>query len=837
MKLGSLLVRQWRNRPGRALATAASVGVAVGAIVATWVASDVSRAGYRRLTSVIDGVPVFDVLSARGGRFEADHAPRLSDLPGVRAVVPLFYAPTLLRIEEQRVREMAVGVDAAALVATGLLTLTDGRPCLENDEAMLDATLAKSIGVGVGDQVLFFGRRRLRRMTVTGLAESSSLRRFGSGAGVVVDIQVLASLSAASVQVDRVRVVLDDDAPLAATLAAATERLPADLIAEVPIGRASMAEDVMHSSNLGLDFVTGLTAAMAWFLVGNAVLMNVSERRRGLSLVRVLGATGRQVRRFVMGDAAILGAAGAVIGAVLGLAAAVPISQRISLALQAPVVPLSVHPLVLPAAVLLGMAVAVAAAWWPARQATEIDLLEGLATAAPPPPQGTSWRYVGWVVAFGLAAWVLEALVIVGWLPPRSAVIGGICVLLAFVALTPLFLGPIARALATLVPAAWKTEGTLAISQILRQPVRTALTTGVLVVAVTNGIGLGHAIGDTADDLLRWYDRMMGADWMLMHSGILAAGGITDDAAPRAVEAAVNDLPGVARIEGVGAAAGRAAGVACVIVARDVPDDQPLPLEPVDVPEAEVRAALARGEAVAGTVLARRTGIQAGDEVIVDVFGRSVPLRIAALVSDYTSGGASIHLRRETAARLLGMETADVLLITAEPGRAAELEPALASIAAEYGLVMRSFSGFRELIARIVRGVSSSLWVILGLGFVVGSLGVANTVTMNVLEQRRSLGLLRAVGMTKRQVQRMVVLQSVLLGAAGGVIGIVGGLTTAWFIQAASQPMLGHPLQFSFRPWLVLANLAAAILVTALAAWLPARRAVQLELLEAIAAE
>jgi iron complex transport system permease protein len=76
-----------------------------------------------------------------------------------------------------------------------------------------------------------------------------------------------------------------------------------------------------------------------------------------------------------------------------------------------------------------------------------------------------------------------------------------------------------------------------------------------------------------------------------------------------------------------------------------------------------------------------------------------------------------------------------------------------------------------------------------------------------------------------------------LLGVAAGLIGLVAGLTIALFIQFASQPLLGHPLKMHLRPGVIAANLAAAVVVTALAAWLPARRAVKLDLLEAISAE
>jgi putative ABC transport system permease protein len=837
MRLRHLLLRQWRARPGRAFVTAASVAIAVGAVVATWVAAEASRAGYRRITESIDGLPCIDVVARGGGRFPAASMPRLGDLPGVRAAVPLFYRPTLVRSGEQRVREIAVGVDAEALVAAGLLELSAGEPCVGPDETILDAGLAASLGKSVGDEVLFFARRRIRRLTITGLAESRALRWFGEGGGVVIDIEPLTSMSLSTGFVDRVRVVLEQGTSRAEARNRVAAVLPPELDAEIPTSGSSMAEDLMHSSFLGLDFVTGLTVAMAWFIVGNAMLMNVTERRRGLSLLRLLGATGRQIRRFVAGEAAILGGIGAIAGTTLGLLAARPIARNIGRALQAPDTGLVVAPWIVPVAVLLGTGVAVAAAAWPARRAAEIDPLEGLGQAPPPPERGVSWRYLAIVLGLALVAGGVLLLMLAEVLPAQAAVPGGIALTLAFVAVTPLALPLLVRGLGWLVPRAWRIEGALAEDHILRQPVRTALTTGVLVLAVSNGVGLGHAIRDNVDDLLGWYARMMQADWLLTRAGALGIAPDREGADPRAAEAAVRALAGVQRVEGIGVAAGKVAGSPCVIVARDLDPTAPLPLVPAEGTAADLRAALDRGEAAAGTMLARRTGIQPGDEVVVEAFGRSVTVRVAALVVDYTSGGSSLHVRRDVGTRLFGMEAADILLVTAEPGRAATLAEPLAEIARESSMLVRSFGDVTAFVDTLVRGVVRSLQAILGLGFVVGSLGVANTVTMSVLEKRRALGLLRAVGMSSGRVTRMVVLESVLLGAAGGITGMLAGVTTALFIQLASQPMLGHPIRFSLRPSVLAGNLVAALVVTALAAWLPARRAVRMELLEAIAAE
>ncbi|MFM8734041.1 MAG: FtsX-like permease family protein [Pirellulales bacterium] len=837
MRLRTLLVRQWRSRPGRALAAAASVAVAVGAVVATWAAADASRAGYRRLGETVGGLPTIDVRARDGGRFDAASVPALVDIPGVRAVVPLFYRPSLVRVGERRLREVAVGVDAGALVAAELLTLEAGEPCRDDGEVVLDAAVAKGLGVGVGDEVLFFARRRIARMRITGLASSESLSWFAEGATAVIDIQVLEAMSQATAEVDRVRVVVADAGARQRVLAPVARRLPSTLVAEIPAGRSSMAEDVLHSANLGLDFVTALTLAMAWFIVGNAMLMSVAERRRSLALVRLVGATGRQVRRLVTVEAAILGGLGAAVGAAAGLAAAGPISAGICRALQMPAGGLAVDPWLVPLAVVIGVVVAVAAAWWPAREAAAVDPLEGLASAPPARQVGGSRRLLVAAGALMVVTAIAEVLLTCGLLPPRASVVSGITLLLAFVAFTPFLVIPLVRLLGRLVPAAWRIEGTLAVEQIARQPIRTALTAGVLVVAVSNGIGLGHAIRDSVDDVLGWYSRMLRADWVLTQAGALSVSRAERGADSRQLEAAVRGLDDVSQVEGIGVATGRVAGTACVVIARDLPDEGPLPLEPVGASVAEVRAALARGEAVAGTVLAQRTGVKPGDEVTVEVFGRSTPVRIAALVVDYTSGGASLHLRRDAARTLFGMEAADVLLVTAARGRAAALGEPLEHLAGEHSMLLRSFADLRGFIDAIVTGVVGSLWSMLGLGFVVGSLGVANTVTMSVMEKRRSLGLLRAVGMRRGQVVRMVMLESLLLGAAAGIVGLVAGLTTALFIQFASQPLFGHPLRMQVRPDIVAVNLVAAVAVTALAAWFPACRAVGLDLLDSLSAE
>ena len=833
----SLLLRQWRNRPGRAIATAASVAVAVGAVVATWLSADASREGYRRLAESIEGVPSIDITPRETGRWDGSGVPKLIDIPGVRAVVPLVYKPALLRSDERRIREVAVGVDAGGLVDAGFLKLVEGRACEKPDEIVVSRTLADSLDKSLDDTLLFLTRRGgYRTMKITGIADPQSLAALSDGGGVVVDIESLGELTGVRGLIDRFRLVLRPEASRQAVLAAVNERLPEKLHAIVPAGRASMAHDMLNAANLGLDFVTALTVAMAWFIVGNAMLMNVTERRRSFALQRVLGATSRQISRMLFWEAAAIGAVGAGIGAVGGILAAGPIAKGIGRAIRAPDFAISYNPWIVVAAVLIGPAVAVLAAWWPTRQAAKVDLLESLAHM-PPPPENISWKLVTTAaVLWSFAVGILVA-VVTGVLPPRSAVPAGIATTLAFIATTPVVLPLLARLLAGFVPSKWRIEGALALEQILRQPVRTALTTGVLVVAVSNGVGLGHAIRDNVDDVLAWYAKALKADWMLLQAGALGVSRETSPSAGSGLVEEVSAIEGVASVQPISIAIGSAGGVACVIVARDMPGNQPLPLEAVGMSDDELRAIIDEGGLVAGTALAQRLKVKVGDEVAVSAFGRTIRANVAALVVDYTAGGTSLFLSREAARRIFGIDSVDALLIESSPEAAAGLREPLQAVAKRHGLLLQSHADLHLTIDRIINGIVGALWSILGLGFIVGSLGVANTVTMNVLEKRRTLGLLRAVGMTARQVTRLVVIESLLLGLSGCIIGILGGIVSAWFIQLSSQPLLGHPVSMSFRPDVILSNLAAAIAITAIAAWLPARRAVRLDLLDSIAAE
>ncbi len=240
---------------------------------------------------------------------------------------------------------------------------------------------------------------------------------------------------------------------------------------------------------------------------------------------------------------------------------------------------------------------------------------------------------------------------------------------------------------------------------------------------------------------------------------------------------------------------------------------------------------------VIGGMLARLCGLALGEVLRVEYAGRTAEFPIAAIVTDYHYGGLSVYVEREVAVRQLGIDGVSAFLVSLDPSRSSAPREAVIALAQHLRLAVYSFEELRAWLDGLMKGVVAAFWVVLGLGLVVASFGIFNTITVNVLEQTREIGLLRVVGMTRGQVLRMVLAQGLILAFLGMLFGTAAGLTTAYLMHLCQGPLLGGYSAFHWRPGLiVLANLAGFLLVLA-ASYGPARKAAHGNTLESIQEE
>ena len=246
---------------------------------------------------------------------------------------------------------------------------------------------------------------------------------------------------------------------------------------------------------------------------------------------------------------------------------------------------------------------------------------------------------------------------------------------------------------------------------------------------------------------------------------------------------------------------------------------------------------LRNGGIVVGSVLAERAKIKPGDTLQVKAGTQSHEFPVAAIATEYNFGGAVAYIDRSLAKRLFQADGVDTFLIKAAPDQAAALQDRLQKLADSQGLLLQSFVELLALVNSMIAGVTGGLWVLLTLGLVVGALGVVNTLTMNVMEQTREIGMLRSIGMRRGQIVKTVIGQAAILGIIGVATGLISGVVLARSINMTLGTTFGRYVPFAVRPEFLLALVSVGLAVVLLAAILPARRAARLNVIQAMRQE
>ena len=832
----SVVVSENKRRPARALLTLASIVIAVAATIAVSLGTDAARSSYNGLIELSGGPAALEVASRDGERFSPAAADAFRGVAGLKAVTPLLFRPTILRFTGQRVQLMAVGLVADDWRKSGGVELREGRLFEKSDEVALEAAFADSVKAKVGDRLLLLTLRGVRFFHVAGIVTTRSALSVADGGVMFMPIEQVQGLFRLQDRCDSLRVTLDGARDRDATRRDIARLLPAELEVRERVSRARLSDEVLMAGQQGLNFVVALGLAMSVFMILNTFLMNVTERRRQLSVLRAIGATPSQVRALLLKEGLALGVVGTLLGVPVGVAGAWLMARAMGSLMGAELPSAELDWQALALAGLIGPCVSLAACWWPARRAGSIPPLQAAAIAGPETAEKVPVSLLLVSFAALVAGGAAIAAVATSRLPGWVAIVAGLVMLGSFVLLTTVVLSPITRLAAVASRWWWPVEADLAKTHVLRHPWRTLLTVGILVVAISNAIGMGSAVMDTIDDIRAWHRRALAGDFFLARSNDHSSAKV-EVVGEEPLEARVAKLPNVARVEPVRFVTGRAGELPALVVAREIANAEELFFELDQGDESSVRRLAAEGEVVIGSVLARRAGTKVGDMIEVEALGVTRDVKVAGIGDEYIAGGLTILMDRAAAKSLFGVAGVDVLVVTAAAGQRDAVEATLRDFAGREKLRLQSLADLMGELDQLMAGVVGAFWALLAICFCVAAFGIGNTLAMNVQEQVQEIGLLRMIGMTRAQVGWVVILQAAYLGWLGMLMGVASGLTTAFNINWCIAPILGHQVDFNARWGLVACVLAATLLVVLVGTWLPLRRASRLDLLEAIACE
>ncbi|MCH0564316.1 ABC transporter permease [Streptomyces sp. MUM 2J] len=595
--------------------------------------------------------------------------------------------------------------------------------------------------------------------------------------------------------------------------------------------------DVMKYAMLGF---AGIAFLVGIFLIINTFSMLVAQRTREIGLMRAIGSSRRQVNRSVLAEALLLGVFGSVFGVAAGVGLAIGLMKLMGLmGMHLSTGDLTVAWTTPVVGLLLGVVVTVLAAYLPARRAGRVSPMAALRDAsAPADARAGRLRGVVGVVLTGagacglyLAATVDDAKQGALWLG-----LGVVLTLIGFVVVGPLLAGGVVRVLGAVLLRAFGPVGRMAERNALRNPRRTgatgaALMIGLALVACLSVVG-SSMVASATDQL----DKTVGTDFIIQSdSGQLIT--------PQAVEA-VKATPGLERVT----------EYRWTEADFTTPDGKTLKNTAITAADPTYATDL-RTETVAGNLadayrpesmsvheqFAEDHGIHLGSKVSVAFRdGATAELTVRAITSsDVVIDQAAMYTSIDTLARYVPadrMPLDQLVFATAEDGQQDAAYTALKAALHDYPqYTVRDQTDYKQELKDQIGQLLNMIYGLLALAIIVAILGVVNTLALSVVERTREIGLMRAIGLSRRQLRRMIRMESVVIALFGALLGL--GLGMGW--GATAQQLLAlEGLTVLEIPWpTIIAVFIGSAFVGLFAALVPAFRAGRMNVLNAIATE
>lgn len=722
--------------------------------------------------------------------------------------------------------------DAPAAGGVEPLQVLRGRSPRGQDEVALDVATARRAGYALGDQarLVSVGRRALLTPTVVGLADFPDGGSLNGASVALFDTATTQQLFLAdrdvftSIWVTARPGVTQDE--LRAQVA---EVLPDGLTATT--GERAAAESASGLLE-AISFLTvfllvfaGIALVVGSFLIVNTFSMLVAQRSRELALLRALGASRGQVTRSVLFEALVVGLLGSAVGLGLGVLLASGIQALFSrLGLDLSAQPLVIAPRTPVAALGVGVLVTVVAAYLPARRSARIAPVAALRDDVAMPE--SALRVRGWagllLVAAGAAVGAVGLLAEVAQ-PGYWVGIGALLAILGVAAASPVVARPFLRVVGAAYTRGFGTVGRLAGQNALRNPRRTAATASALMIGLTLVTTMSVAGSSAGASVDRTVERSFLGDVVVSNA---IGQPFSTEVATR-----VEGVKGVGSVTRLRTAESRTSEGRAFLTAADprtLPDVLRLDL---------LAGSLAdlRGDTLlVGEQKAREDGLAVGDKIRFRFPSGARELRVVGIHDAAVAG----YLTTLDALRRGGYPPEDsALLVAVAPGTApAAVKTGIEEVTADLPiLTVKDQTEYaaeqREPIDRLVL----MIYALLGLALVIAVLGVVNTLGLSVVERTREIGLLRAIGVDRRQLRRMIGLESVAIAVLGALLGLGLGLV---FGLALMQALRDEGLEVTRVPWASLAGyLLAAVVIGLVAAVLPARRAGRLDVLDAVSHE
>ncbi len=721
------------------------------------------------------------------------------------------------------------------------LNYVEGRPPRKPNEAALDEAAAERGGLRVGDTIRLVGTGAALPYRLVGLTRLGSAS-FGGSSISQVTLPVAQRITGKRGEFDQISVAGKDSVSPEELKRRVAAVLPESLLVETGTENAErQASDVRD----GLSFLTialfafgAISLFVGSFVIFNVFSITVAQRTREFGMLRTLGASRRQILRNVLVEGLVIGLVASVFGVLVGIGLAEGLSALLSgFGIDLPGNSLVVVPRTVIVSFLIGVGVTLVSSMIPAFRATRVPPIAALSEDILQAGGTRLWirglvSFVLGVAGVALIAWVLVGNIEGGAGAARIGA-GAVCLVVSIAIFSPRLIQPLVRVIGWPIARFGGLTGKLARENSLRTPARTAVTSAALMIGIALvafvtifASGLNSSVTDVIAQNVRGQIILQGPGGFVE----IPPEAVRDAEVVQGVEAASGVRYTQARVP-------RGGGTAVASVdPRSV--DRVLEIDLVEGTQADLRA-LAPGRAVIGQKLADEAGLGLGDRFRpLTKTGRRPELEVTAIMASGNLDFLGEVVVSETQMdRDFGVKADFFGFVRVKPGENVEKVKDRISRTLDRPYPTVEVLNQDELEQRQreqINAILALIYVLLALAVVVSLVGIVVTLILSIYERTRELGMLRAVGMSRRQVKRMIRFEAVITAVLGASAGLVLGIIFAFLMGI---PLEGEGFVLSYPIPTLLAILVLSALAGVLASIYPARKAARLDVLEAISYE
>jgi len=846
--LTSLALKSLWARKVRALGTSIAVVIGVAFVAGSFILTDTIFAAFDEIfseslsgTSVV--VTAQNPVEQDNGEvptISASLLPRVQQTAGVKLAAGAIFTPGgFFDSKGEKIGNKFAPKFISSTLPGELESLTylDGHRPRGPTEASIDKAAAESAGLGLGEKIELIGQGSARKFRLVGFTQLGSAS-FGGASIAQVTLPVAQQLTHKVGRFDQISVAAADGVSPALLKRRIKAEMPAGVRVETGTESADRSSEEIRDNLSFLQtflLVFGFIAVFVGsFLIFNTFSITVAQRISEFGMLRTLGASRRQILTTVIVEALAIGVLGAVIGVAGGFLIALLLQALLeAFEIDLPTTSLVMESRTIVVSLLVGVVVTLVSSLIPALRSTRVPPIAALQAFTPTPTRRRRILYLVLALLLGAAGLAMVLIGLFGNADAGAAagLMGGgaVVIVIAVSIFSPRLVPPLAAA------AGWPLErirrllGRLARENAQRNPSRTAVTAAALMIGLALvtfvtvfSAGLKSSVAQVVDENFA--------------GGLVIQNSDGFSPIPNGTATAARKVPGVDLVATIRSAQAKliGSGAGARLTAPTADIEQTVKVEWKQGGPATLRN-LADDQAVLGDSFASEHDLEVGDRFRLLSQTRKRPsFEVVGEFSSKLGVFGSVLITQAALGREFA-QTQDTIdfVKTAPAADAATVQALLTKLveAAFPTAEVLNQGELKESREKQVDQLVNLIFALLALAVVISLFGIANTLALSIHERTRELGMLRAIGMSRRQVRTMIRYEAVITALIGAILGMVLGVIFAALI---AQPLKDEGFTLSYPVGSLIVLLILAALAGVLAAILPARRASRLDVLESL---